>query len=125
MIYYIVSHRVLRDVEAVRQEATLLREQMQIVKEDIKKVCRTRMVCSIWCWLVMQVERETGQSMQTLVELDAIKGRMQSSLEALQEADNWTTLSADVEQVFASQDVGKVWPVCGRMCVMGRCVPCR
>ncbi len=31
--------RVLRDVEAVRQEATLLKEQMQIVKEDIKKVC--------------------------------------------------------------------------------------
>lgn len=30
--------RVCRDVEAVRQEATLLREQMQIVKEDIKKV---------------------------------------------------------------------------------------
>ena len=56
----------------------------------------------------MQVERETGQSMQTLVELDAIKGRMQSSLEALQEADNWTTLSADVEQVFASQDLVKV-----------------
>ena len=46
--------------------------------------------------------------MQTLVELDAIKGRMQSSLEALQEADNWTTLSADVEEVFASQDVEKV-----------------
>ena len=55
------------------------------------------------------MERETGQSMQTLVELDAIKGRMQSSLEALQEADNWTTLSADVEQVFASQDIAKVW----------------
>lgn len=32
------NHRVLRDVESVRQEATLLREQMQIVKEDIKKV---------------------------------------------------------------------------------------
>ena len=56
----------------------------------------------------MQVERETGQSMQTLVELDAIKCRMQCSLEALQEADNWTTLSADVEQVFASQDITKV-----------------
>ena len=81
-----------RDVEAVRQEATLLREQMQIVKEDIKRV-----------------ERETGQSMQTLVELDAVKHRMQSSLEALQEADNWTTLSADVEQVFSSHDVTKVF----------------
>ena len=46
--------------------------------------------------------------MQMLVELDAVKGRMQSSLEALQEADNWTTLSSDVEQVFSSQDVDKV-----------------
>lgn len=54
------------------------------------------------------MERETSQSMQTLVELDAIKGRMQSSLEALQEADNWTTLSANVEEVFASQDTVKV-----------------
>ena len=30
--------RVLRDVEAVRQEALLLREQMLVVKEDIKRV---------------------------------------------------------------------------------------
>ena len=30
--------RVLRDVEAVRQEALLLRDQMLVVKEDIKKV---------------------------------------------------------------------------------------
>ena len=28
----------MRDVEAVRQEATLLKEQMTTVKEDIKKV---------------------------------------------------------------------------------------
>lgn len=28
----------MRDVEAVRQEATLLKEQMHTVKEDIKKV---------------------------------------------------------------------------------------
>lgn len=62
-------------------------------------------LCSL---LILQVERDTAQSMQTLVELDAIKGRMQSSLEALQEADNWTTLSADVEEVFASQDTAKV-----------------
>lgn len=32
--------RVLRDIEAVRQEATLLKEQMQIVKEDIKRVSK-------------------------------------------------------------------------------------
>lgn len=31
----------MRDVEAVRQEATLLKEQMHTVKEDIKKVSFT------------------------------------------------------------------------------------
>ena len=36
-----VSLRVLRDVEAVRQEALLLREQMLVVKEDIKRVCQS------------------------------------------------------------------------------------
>ena len=30
--------RVLRDIEAVRQEALLLKEQMSVVKEDIKRV---------------------------------------------------------------------------------------
>ena len=30
--------RVLRDMDAVRMEATLLRQQMQVVKDDIKKV---------------------------------------------------------------------------------------
>lgn len=99
--------RVVRDVEAVRQEATLLREQMHIVKEDIKKVCKCYVGLTVRL-VAMQVERETGQSMQTLVELDAIKGRMHSSLEALQEADNWTTLSSGVEQVFSSQDIAKV-----------------
>lgn len=46
--------------------------------------------------------------MQTLVELDAIKKRMLESQSALQEADNWTTLSADVEIVFATHDIKKV-----------------
>lgn len=46
--------------------------------------------------------------MQTLVELDAIKKRMEGSLRALQEADNWTSLAADIQDVFASQDTHKV-----------------
>ena len=54
------------------------------------------------------MERDTAVSMQTLVELDAIKGRMEGSLLALQEADNWTTLAADVQHVFATQDTYKV-----------------
>ena len=46
--------------------------------------------------------------MQTLVELDAVKQRMMESQRALKEADNWTTLLTDVEEVFASQDIDKV-----------------
>ena len=56
------------------------------------------------------MESETAQSMQTLVELDAVKQRMLESQRALKEADNWTTLLTDVEEVFASQDIDKVRP---------------
>ncbi|KAI0226392.1 Conserved oligomeric Golgi complex subunit 7 [Lamellibrachia satsuma] len=80
--------RVMRELDAVKQEASLLREQMQIVKNDIEKV-----------------EQDTSQSMQTLLKLDLIKSRMNDASAALQEADNWTTLSADVDVVFESQDV--------------------
>lgn len=55
-----------------------------------------------------QVESDTAHSMQTLVELDRVKQRMLQSRTALQEADNWTTLSENVEEVFATGDVQKV-----------------
>ncbi|XP_072035028.1 conserved oligomeric Golgi complex subunit 7-like [Amphiura filiformis] len=80
--------RVLREVEAVRQEASFLKEQMQLVKEDIKKV-----------------EEDTSQSMKMLLDIDAIKSRMKAASDALQEADNWTTLMADVDEVFQSKDI--------------------
>lgn len=79
--------RVLRDVEALKQEASFLKEQMVLVKEDIKKF-----------------EQDTVQSMQVLVEIDQVKGRMQVAAEALQEADKWSTLSADIEETFKTQD---------------------
>lgn len=80
--------RVLRDVEALKQEASLLKEQMVLVKEDIRKF-----------------EQDTVQSMQVLVEIDQVKSRMQDAAEALQEADKWSTLSADIEETFKTQDV--------------------
>ncbi|XP_062594246.1 conserved oligomeric Golgi complex subunit 7-like isoform X1 [Saccostrea cucullata] len=80
--------RVIRELDAVRQEAALLQDQMTMVKEDIQKV-----------------EHDTSKSMQTLLKLDAIKSRMTSAAEALKEADNWTTLSSDVEEVFQSKDI--------------------
>lgn len=42
-------------------------------------------------------------SHQVLVEIDQVKGRMQLAAEALQEADKWSTLSADIEETFKTQ----------------------
>jgi len=80
--------RVCRELETVQQEARLLQDQMTAVRTDIQKV-----------------EHDTSQSMNMLLQLDSIKTRMKDASEALQEADNWTTLSADVDQVFESQDI--------------------
>lgn len=79
--------RVLRDVEALKQEASFLKEQMVLVKEDIRTF-----------------EQDTVQSMQVLVELDQVKSRMHLASDALQEADKWSTLSADIEETFKTQD---------------------
>ncbi len=54
------------------------------------------------------MESDTAHSMQTLVELDRVKQRMLLSQTALQEADNWTTLSENVEEVFATGDIQQV-----------------
>ncbi|XP_007951381.1 conserved oligomeric Golgi complex subunit 7 [Orycteropus afer afer] len=83
--------RVLRDVEALKQEASFLKEQMVLVKEDIKKF-----------------EQDTAQSMQVLVEIDQVKSRMQLAAESLQEADKWSTLSADIEETFKTQDLAVI-----------------
>ncbi|XP_067057041.1 conserved oligomeric Golgi complex subunit 7-like isoform X2 [Acropora muricata] len=80
--------RVLREIESIRHDASLLKEQMTLVKEDIRVV-----------------EETTAQSMKMLMELDTVKSRMQDASRALQEADNWTVLSSDVDKVFESGDV--------------------
>ncbi|XP_049645464.1 LOW QUALITY PROTEIN: conserved oligomeric Golgi complex subunit 7 [Suncus etruscus] len=83
--------KVLRDVEALKQEASFLKEQMILVKEDIRKF-----------------EQNTSQSMQVLVEIDQVKTRMQLAAESLQEADKWSTLSADIEETFKTQDIAVI-----------------
>lgn len=41
--------------------------------------------------------------LKVLVEIDQIKSRMQVAADALQEADKWSTLSADIEETFKTQ----------------------
>lgn len=83
--------RIIREVDSMRQEAQLLKEQMSNVKED-----------------VIKVERDSSKSMHTLLKIDHVKSCMQEASKALREADNWTTLSADVDEVFESGDVNAI-----------------
>ncbi|XP_064456809.1 conserved oligomeric Golgi complex subunit 7-like [Ornithodoros turicata] len=82
---------VLRDVANMQQEAAFLRQQMVVVQKDIEKV-----------------EHDSFRSMKTLLEIDKIKLRMLQANEALREADNWTTLSSDVDQIFQTGNVQNI-----------------
>ncbi|RDD43473.1 Conserved oligomeric Golgi complex subunit 7 [Trichoplax sp. H2] len=83
--------RVLREIEGVYKETTLLKDQMNSVKNDIEKV-----------------EIETSESMKMLVELDSIKSRMQAASNVIQEADNWSVLVSDVDGICKRGDIDAI-----------------
>ncbi|XP_069687139.1 conserved oligomeric Golgi complex subunit 7 isoform X2 [Periplaneta americana] len=82
----------MRDTEILHQEALLLRDKMHSVKQEIAKV-----------------EQDTGLSMATLEHIDRIKTELQASKQALHEADNWTILATDMEEVFESGDIENIY----------------
>jgi len=83
--------RVLNEIQSLKQEAELLKDQMNAVKSDITKV-----------------EQETASSMSTVVRLDDIKEKILEAQEKLKQADNWSLLNEDIDQLFAEQDIGAV-----------------
>jgi hypothetical protein len=83
--------KVIKQVDIVQQEVVSLKERMGVVKRDIEKV-----------------EQDTAQSMSLLVQLDELKTRLVDTTGALQEADNWTTLSDDTDAAFEAEDLKTV-----------------
>ncbi|XP_036140940.1 conserved oligomeric Golgi complex subunit 7 isoform X1 [Monomorium pharaonis] len=80
--------RILRDTQLLQQETLALREKMVAVKQEIAKI-----------------EKDTASSMATLERIDRIKTELQTAKQGLHEADNWTVLANDVEEVFESGDI--------------------
>lgn len=83
--------KVVRETEELRSDAILLKEQMVSIKDKLDKM-----------------SLDSSKSMKTLIDIDLVKKRMHETCKALQEADNWTTLSSDVEEVFVSGDIGAI-----------------
>ncbi|KAK0159641.1 hypothetical protein PV327_010735 [Microctonus hyperodae] len=83
--------RILRDTQLLQQEAIALKDKMIIVKDEI-----------------VRVEKNTALSMVSLENIDRMKTDLQLAKERLHEADNWTVLANDVEEVFESGDVENI-----------------
>lgn len=60
-------------------------------------------------------------SLQVLVEIDQVKSRMQLAAESLQEADKWSTLSADIEETLKTQVNTELFGLCASS-FSGNCV---
>lgn len=80
--------RAAREMASVKQEALLLQDQLRSVKSQLERV-----------------EQETSASMSKLVQADQLKSRLQRARGALREADNWTTLSTNIDELLDSADL--------------------
>lgn len=74
--------RLLRDIELLQNEVVHFQRKLATVEHEVSKV-----------------ENETTHSLEYIVKLDAVKSKLKATSKALQEADNWTTLMADIEEV--------------------------
>jgi hypothetical protein len=74
--------RLLRDIELLQNEVVHFQRKLVTVEHEVSKV-----------------ENETTHSLEYIIKLDAVKNKLKATSKALQEADNWTTLMADIEEV--------------------------
>lgn len=85
---HLLRPKVIRDVDSLQQEIKLLQAQMAHVQKQLNKT-----------------NSETSSSIQQLVELDQFKRRIQATCKALKEADNWTTLTTEIEDDLDGGDL--------------------
>jgi hypothetical protein len=67
--------KIIRDTKNLHQEATVLKEKMAAVRNEIVKI-----------------EQDTGKSINTIEKLDTIKNELNLAKQGLHESDNWTIL---------------------------------
>ncbi|CAG9855604.1 unnamed protein product [Phyllotreta striolata] len=80
--------KIMRDANNLKQEALILKQKMAAVKAEIEKI-----------------EHDTGQSINTIEQLDSMQNKLISAKQGLHESDNWTVLVNDLEDVFDSKNI--------------------
>uniref|UniRef100_T1I1G8 Conserved oligomeric Golgi complex subunit 7 n=1 Tax=Rhodnius prolixus TaxID=13249 RepID=T1I1G8_RHOPR len=90
---HVLKHlpRVMHDADMIQREALMLKEKMQLVKEEIT-----------------HIQKGTADSMAILEKLDKMKMELHTAKQALHEADNWTLLANDMEDVFETHNADAI-----------------
>lgn len=82
---------IVRNINSIKIDIDALKEDMTLVKDEFENV-----------------EQKTSVSMKTLVEIDAVKQRMHDVSNSLNEADNWSNLETEVNELFKEGCLQKV-----------------
>lgn len=87
--------KVIKDVQNVASEASLLREKMTEVQKEISKI-----------------ESETGTCMLNLERLDSLKTSLSAAKQGLQESDSWGKLTGELDDLLENKDIPQA---CGKL----------
>ncbi|XP_027195783.1 conserved oligomeric Golgi complex subunit 7 [Dermatophagoides pteronyssinus] len=82
----------------VMDEADVLNQEVKELRDQIVDV-RTKLICS---------EQKHADVFESLMKMDHAKQQLQDLYQALQEANNWSVLSMDVDEVFESGNVEQI-----------------
>ncbi|GJQ81597.1 Cog7 [Trypoxylus dichotomus] len=83
--------KIIRDTQNLQEEGQVLQQKMVWVKDQITKI-----------------EKDTGDSMKVIENLDYIKTKLELARQGLHESDNWTVLVNELEEMFDSKNIENI-----------------
>lgn len=93
-----IAQRMELSVPKVVGEAEVLGKEVKDLANYVIDV-RSKLLCT---------EQQSSEAVESLIKLDTAKMRLQETYKSLQEANNWTTLTIDVEDVFENGDIEQI-----------------
>ncbi|KAI4458067.1 conserved oligomeric golgi complex component 7 [Holotrichia oblita] len=88
---FISLPKIIRDTQSLQEEGKALQEKMGWVKDQIT-----------------DIEKDTGDSMKIIENLDYIKTKLELAKQGLHESDNWTVLVNELEEMFDSKNIESI-----------------
>ncbi|XKL64088.1 hypothetical protein PGB90_004174 [Kerria lacca] len=83
--------KIIGEVEILNENVMVLSEKLKIIKLEIETI-----------------EKNTDESVISLEKIDCLKSTLENVKQTLHEADNWSTLAADIEEYFDNGNIEKI-----------------